>query len=128
MANHLVLAVLMRRARISGKHWLVEFYSARQLGDAKAIRLALRAAVTASGATLLKLQLHHFGPGRGVTGVALLAESHISIHTWPERGYAAVDIFMCGPTSNPQKALAALRAALDPRKVRIRRFERGLES
>jgi S-adenosylmethionine decarboxylase len=118
----------MRRTRISGKHWLVEFYSARALGDAKAIRRALRSAVTVSGATLLKLQLHHFGPGRGVTGVALLAESHISIHTWPERGYAAVDIFMCGPASSPQKALAALRTALGPRRVRIRRFERGLES
>lgn len=127
MAHHLVLAAFMRRARISGKHWLVEFYSARELGDAKAIRRALRAAVVVSGATLLKLQLHHFGPGRGVTGVALLAESHISIHTWPERGYAAVDIFMCGPAGNPQKALAALRAALNPRKVRIRRFKRGLE-
>jgi S-adenosylmethionine decarboxylase len=127
MAHYLVLAAVMRRARISGQHWLVEFYSARELGDTKAIRRALRAAVAVSGATLLKLQLHHFGRGGGVTGVALLAESHISIHTWPERGYAAVDIFMCGSTTNPQKALAALRAALDPRKVRIRRFERGLE-
>jgi S-adenosylmethionine decarboxylase len=128
MAHYFVLAAVMRRPRISGKHWLVEFYSARELDDTKAIRRALRAAVAESGATLLKLQLHHFGPGGGVTGVALLAESHISIHTWPERGYAAVDIFMCGPTSNPQKALAALRAALHPRRVRIRRFERGLES
>jgi S-adenosylmethionine decarboxylase len=117
----------MRRARISGKHWLVEFYEAHELGDATTIRRALRSAVADSGVRLLKLQLHHFGPGRGVTGVALLAESHISIHTWPERGYAAVDIFMCGPTSSPQKALAALRTALAPRRVRIRRFERGLE-
>jgi S-adenosylmethionine decarboxylase len=116
----------VRRTPISGKHWLVEFYSARQLSDLQAIRRALRSAVAVSGATLLKLQLHHFGPGRGVTGVALLAESHISIHTWPERGYAAVDIFMCGPTSSPHKALAALRAALVPNRVRIRRFKRGL--
>ena len=91
------------------------------------IRRAMKNAVAEAGVTLLKLQLHHFRPGDGVTGVALLAESHISIHTWPERDYAAVDIFMCGKTSRPEKALAALRAALGPRKVRIRRFERGID-
>jgi S-adenosylmethionine decarboxylase len=78
----------------SGKHWIVEFYGARALGDVKVIRRALRNAATLSGATLLRIQLHHFGAGGGVTGVALLAESHISIHTWPERSYAAIDIFM----------------------------------
>lgn len=112
--------------RITGKHWLVEFYGARDLSDVKAIRRAMKNAVAVSGVTLLKLQLHHFGPADGVTGVALLAESHISIHTWPEREYAAVDIFMCGNTSSPEKALAALRTALGPRKVRVRRFERGI--
>lgn len=116
----------MSRARITGKHWLVEFYGARDLGDVKCIRRAMKDAVSVSGVTLLKLQLHHFGPGDGVTGVALLAESHISIHTWPERDYAAVDIFMCGKASSPQKALAALQAALTPRRTRVRRFERGL--
>ena len=115
-----------RTTRITGKHWLVEFYGAHDLSDVKAIRRAMKNAVTEAGVTLLKLQLHHFGPGDGVTGVALLAESHISIHTWPERDYAAVDIFMCGKTSRPEKALAALRAALGPRKVRVRRFERGI--
>ena len=116
----------MRSPSIRGRHWLVEFYGARQLDDTTSIRRALRGAVAASGVTLLKLQLHHFGPGSGVTGVALLAESHISIHTWPERGYAALDIFMCGRTSSPEKALAALRSALHPNRVRVRRFDRGL--
>lgn len=117
----------MKSARISGKHWLVEFYGAQALGNVRAVRRALRSAVLESGVTLLKLQLHHFGRGGGVTGVALLAESHISIHTWPERGYAAVDIFMCGRASSPKRALAALHTALKPSKVRIRRFERGLD-
>lgn len=112
---------------ISGKHWLIEFYGARALDDVKAVRKALHRAALDSGVTLLKLQLHHFGSGGGVTGVALLAESHISIHTWPERGYAAVDIFMCGRKSNPKRALEALREALEPRKVRVRRFARGLD-
>jgi S-adenosylmethionine decarboxylase len=131
VAHHVVLETgggfVVKGARICGKHWLVEFYGAQALDDVKAIRRALRNATLESGVTLLRLQLHHFGTGNGVTGVALLAESHISIHTWPERGYAAVDIFMCGRSSSPQKALAALRTALEPRKVRVRRFERGAD-
>jgi S-adenosylmethionine decarboxylase len=109
-----------------GRHWLIEFYGAPGLADAPRIRRALRRAVLACGATLLRLQLHHFGPGRGVTGVALLAESHISIHTWPEVEYAAIDIFLCGP-SDPQAALDALREQLGPQRVRVRRLARGAE-
>ena len=111
---------------LNGKHWLVEMYQVPKLDDIGRIRRALRRAVSQSGVRLIRLQLHHFGPRLGVTGVALLAESHISIHTWPERRYAALDIFMCGPASDPQKALDALREVLMPGRVRIRRFERGL--
>jgi S-adenosylmethionine decarboxylase len=111
---------------LSGKHWLVEMYQVPRLDDIVRIRRALRRAVSESGVRLIRLQLHHFGPRRGVTGVALLAESHISIHTWPERRYAALDIFMCGSASDPQKALDAVRDGLKPGRVRVRRFERGL--
>jgi S-adenosylmethionine decarboxylase len=111
---------------VNGKHWLVEMYQVARLDDVAHIRRALRRAVLESGVKLIKLQLHHFGPRRGVTGVAMLAESHISIHTWPERRYAALDIFMCGKASNPQKALDALRKCLEPGSVKVRRFERGL--
>ena len=110
----------------TGKHWLVEFYGARGLGDTRAVRRALRNAATKSGATLLRTQLHHFGKGAGVTGVALLAESHISIHTWPERGYAAIDIFMCGRKCSPQQALESLRLDLQPTRERVRRILRRL--
>jgi len=110
---------------VKGKHWLVEFYGARALGDVATIRRALRGAVKVSGVTLLKIQLHHFGPGRGVTGVALLAESHISIHTWPESKYAALDIFMCGAKSNPGAALETLKEFFEPREVHVRRFRRS---
>ena len=115
----------MSAQRIAGKHWLVEFYGAQHLGDSRRIRQALRSAVAASGVHLIRLQLHHFGRGRGVTGVALLAESHISIHTWPERHYAALDIFMCGKRSSPVRALDKLRESLEPVRVKVRRFKRG---
>jgi S-adenosylmethionine decarboxylase len=117
----------MRAVTAAGKHWLVEFYGARALGDAASIRRALRGAVKVSGVTLLKIQLHHFGPGRGVTGVALLAESHISIHTWPERKYAALDIFMCGARSNPKAALEALQEFFEPQAIYVRRFRRSAD-
>jgi S-adenosylmethionine decarboxylase len=115
---------MSRRCALIGKHWLIEMYQTPMLDDAARIRRALRRAVVESGVRLIRLQLHHFGTGRGVTGVALLAESHISIHTWPERRFAALDIFMCGRRSEPEKALEALREALQPGRVRVRRFER----
>jgi S-adenosylmethionine decarboxylase len=134
MARHAVLATAeparhvskTRAPVLTGKHWLVEMYQVPKLDDIVRIRHALRRAVSESGVRLIRLQLHHFGPRRGVTGVALLAESHISIHTWPERRYAALDIFMCGRASDPQKALDVLREVLMPGRVRIRRFERGM--
>ena len=116
---------MKRILKVTGRHWLIEMYDVARMDDAQRIRGALRRAVKESGARLIRLQLHHFGPRRGVTAVALLAESHISIHTWPERRYAAVDIFMCGDTCSPQKALDELRAALQPGRVSVRRFARG---
>jgi S-adenosylmethionine decarboxylase len=110
----------------NGRHWLAEFYQASGLADARLVRSALRQAVVAAGLTLLEIKLHRFGRGRGITGVALLAESHISIHTWPESGYAALDLFMCGRASDPSRALAALENALKPARVKVRRFRRGL--
>ena len=86
---------------------------------------ALRAAVTAADATLLDLKVHGFGDGQGVTGIALLAESHISIHSWPERGYAAVDMFLCGRRHDLDAALAALANMLDAGRIEQRRFARG---
>jgi S-adenosylmethionine decarboxylase len=128
MARNAVLATSSKgyRTMSGGRHWLVEMYQVPKLDDVVRIRRALKRAVSESGVHLIRLQLHHFGPRRGVTGVALLAESHISIHTWPERRYAALDIFMCGRASNPQKALDALRAILQPGRVRVRRFQRGM--
>jgi S-adenosylmethionine decarboxylase len=87
------------------------------------IEALLRDAAEAAGAHVLHSHFHAFGPGLGVTGVVLLAESHISIHTWPEQAFAAVDIFMCG-AARPQCALDILREALAPAHCRVRTVQR----
>ncbi len=104
-----------------GIHLIVDFWGASHLADVEALGTAIRSAVRGSGATLLHLHLHPFGEGQGVTGVALLSESHISIHTWPEREYAALDVFMCG-SSDPQLAVDTLQVHLKPSKVEVRRI------
>ena len=90
---------------ILGKHCILELYECdkNKLNDESSIRYIISLGVKLSGATLLNLISHRFEP-QGVTGLALLAESHISIHTWPESGYAAVDVFTCGDHTMPEKA------------------------
>lgn len=108
----------------AGRHLIIDFYGADRLDDLDHIARCLRQAATAAGATVLNVDLHHFTPNNGVSGVAVLAESHISIHTWPERRFAALDIFMCGST-RPQEALAVLKACLVPERVTVKEHRRG---
>lgn len=96
----------------TGLHLIADIAGASHLGDAAAIEAVLRAAAAAARVRVLGINLHHFGPEQGVTGVALLAESHISIHTWPEEGWAAVDIFVCGSDADANAALVVICAAL----------------
>lgn len=109
----------------TGTHLLADLTGCTGLDDAGRVERALREAVAAASATLLDIRLHHFGKGQGVTGVALLAESHISIHTWPERDYAAIDIFLCGQRHDLDAALAALSARLEATGCEQRRIARG---
>ncbi len=108
-----------------GCHLLAELYGCANLGDVRLIEQALTGAAKAAGATLLDLRVHGFGAGHGVTGVALLAESHISIHTWPEHDYAAVDICLCAPWHDVEAGLEILVEALAAARVERRRIARG---
>lgn len=110
--------------RCAGKHLIIDLHGARGLDDRDGIEDTLRRCVEVSGATLLHIHLHHFEPNGGVSGVAVLAESHISIHTWPENGYAALDVFMCGQTE-PEACVAVLREAFRPGRVEVQQILRG---
>ena len=108
-----------------GLHLIADLHGCAGLDDLALIERALRAGAEAAGATILEVRLHGFGPGQGVTGVALLAESHISIHSWPEHGYAAVDIFVCGRRCRPDAALEVIAEALGAGEVRETSISRG---
>jgi S-adenosylmethionine decarboxylase len=110
----------------TGQHLLADLngIAAEKLNNPVDIELMLLEAARAAGATILSSYFHHFGANLGVTGVVLLAESHISIHTWPECGFAAVDIFMCGAT-RPRLALEAIELALSPTSCALHALDRG---
>ena len=111
---------------VLGRHLLLDLQgvSPRLLSDAAFIERTLFTAARAAGATPIDARLQHFGPGQGVTGVLLLKESHISIHTWPEYEFAAVDIFMCGAT-HPEAAARHVCDAFAPTATKLRDQARG---
>jgi S-adenosylmethionine decarboxylase len=112
--------------RFAGQHLIVDLFGARRLDDIKHIERTLKRCVEVAGATLLHIHLHHFTPNGGVSGVAVLSESHISIHSWPEADYAALDIFMCGH-AKPHLAVDVLREAFCARDVLVKEHKRGEE-
>jgi S-adenosylmethionine decarboxylase len=109
--------------RCAGVHLIIDLHGAQRLDDIAHIETTLHRCVEASGATLLHIHLHRFHPN-GVSGVAVLAESHISIHTWPDSGYAALDVFMCG-SANPDKCIPVLRRAFSAKRVGVSELLRG---
>ena len=109
--------------RCAGAHLIIDVYGGERLDDIDHIEQTLRQCITASGATLLHMHLHRFQPN-GVSGVAVLAESHISIHTWPEAGYAALDVFMCG-SADPDACVPVLREAFKADRVAVSELLRG---
>ncbi len=111
--------------KFAGTHLLVDLWDASNLCDPAFIDARLREAALAAGATILHGHFHHFSPNGGVSGVLVLAESHISIHTWPERDFAAIDVFMCG-ACDPHKSVPVLREAFRPGRVELSEQRRGI--
>lgn len=109
----------------AGDHLIIDLFGAKYLDDREKMELALIEAVEASGATLLHIHLHKFGDGGGVSGAAILSESHITVHTWPERGYAAFDAFMCG-IADPSKALDVFKRVFEPTRTIVGPLKRGV--
>jgi len=108
----------------AGRHLLFDCWNASNLSDLDLIEKALVDAVEAAQGTLLHIHLHHFAQNGGVTGVAVLAESHINVHTWPDRDYAALDVFMCGPTK-PELVLPVFKIAFNTDNVEVSEHLRG---
>ena len=107
-----------------GKHLVMELWGCKSLNSVEVVELALREATEACNATLLDLSVHPFSP-IGITGVAVVSESHIIIHTWPEYDYAAVDVFTCG-NSDPAQTIPVFRRHFAPRKSQVMVIERGI--
>ncbi|WP_202526113.1 adenosylmethionine decarboxylase [Sneathiella litorea] len=110
----------------AGTHLIIDLWGGEGLNDADLIETTLRRAIDVAGATLLHFHIHAFEPD-GLSGVAVLAESHISFHSWPERDYMALDIFMCGKT-DPYKAIPILREAFKPETLQLNEIKRGIVS
>src|ERR1700678_1857069 len=123
LGNGLGHFAIRNGVRCAGVHLIIDLHGAERLDDIEHIEATLRRCVEAARATLLHLHLHHFQPN-GVSGVAVLAESHISIHTWPDAGYAALDVFMCG-SADPDACIPVLREAFSAKRVGVNELLRG---
>ena len=110
-----------------GRHCILELYQCdhAKLNDEAFIRTTITSSAKIAGATLINLVTHSFKP-QGVTGLALLAESHISIHTWPEIGYAAIDVFTCGEHTMPQKACKLLTKDFEAKNFSFKKIHREI--
>ena len=111
--------------KYAGIHLIAEFWNGKIIENKKEIRRILIRAVKEAKDTPLQVSIHKFQP-QGLTGVILLAESHIAIHAWPEINYLAIDIFTCGEKSMPYKALEYFEKVFQPKKVEIKEMKRGV--
>ena len=111
---------------VLGRHMLLELFSCDEkvLDDLAAIEAFMKEAARVSGATIVESVFHRFQP-HGISGVVVVAESHLAIHTWPEYGYAAVDFFTCGPGIDYWQAHNHLKQAFAAEDSEVREIERG---
>lgn len=110
-----------------GKHLIIELFQCDStiLNNPKTLEHHLLAAVKLSGATVIQPFFHQFSP-HGVTGVVVVAESHFCLHTWPEYGYCALDIFTCGDSVNGNQALDYLKESLKAANASVMEIKRGV--
>lgn len=110
-----------------GIHLLIELWSCnrQKIDNLDYLERIMSHAAEVAGATVLKTAFQDFNP-QGVSGVVVIAESHLTIHTWPEHGYAAIDIFTCGSTVDPWKAAGFLKQELEAGEIQVRDFLRGI--
>ena len=112
-----------------GRHLIVEYADCDQtiLNDLELLEKFMNESVRKAGATIVSSKFHRYNP-QGVSGVVVIAESHISIHTWPEYGYAAVDFFTCGESVDPYKAYSYMKDMLKSHTAQVNELERGIPS
>jgi S-adenosylmethionine decarboxylase len=110
-----------------GRHFIVELYEcdSELINDTDAIKDVLLESVKISGAEIIRPVFHKFSP-HGVTGIVVIAESHFSIHTWPEYGYCAFDIFTCGDSIDNERAIQHVREKLKARAISVSEIKRGI--
>lgn len=112
-----------------GRHMILEVWGepgSLPFWNMEAASAALIQSAKDAGATVLSDHWHHFGDGYGYTGVVILSESHISVHTWPEKGYSSIDVYMCGD-SDPEDTLISILTFYKAQKHSVRVIKRGIE-
>ena len=109
-----------------GRHILLEYYGCAHdaVDNHESLEEILVGAARAMGATVVSVHFHKFNP-HGVSGVVVISESHLTVHTWPEYGYAAIDVFTCGDVINPWKAHTYMKERLKPTKDSVMEVRRG---
>jgi len=115
--------------KILGRHLLAEFADCDKslLDNQELLETCLKEAARKSGATIVNTVFHKYNP-QGVSGIVVIAESHLSIHTWPEYGFASVDCFTCGTSVNPWKAISYLEDMLHCNTLSVKELNRGIPS
>jgi S-adenosylmethionine decarboxylase proenzyme len=121
-----IAEVAMRESRL-GRHLLVDFYDCEStlLDDVELIKKLLVESAVVANSTVVNTVFHHYSP-YGVSGVVVIAESNVTIHTWPEYGYAAIDIFTCGETVDPWNIYEHLRNEFEAGRFEVKEVSRGV--
>ena len=113
-----------KKQKYAGIHLIAEFWGGKNIEQEEELKELLLEATKKAKSTPLKIAIHSFSP-QGITGVVLLAESHIALHSWPEVNYLAIDIFTCGDESRPYQALEYFKEEIKPKRVELKEIKRG---